>query len=94
MLLLSILRRTVWRLVLFFCVGLFVSFIFIGQGETQNKKDCIDIPSNGDAIEKNRRISVLLQADSLIQKGAFDEAAKLQQTVKKQIGRASCRERV
>ncbi|PZO43238.1 MAG: hypothetical protein DCF19_04595 [Pseudanabaena frigida] len=86
--LLSILRRSVWRLALFFCIGLFVSSIFIGQAETQNqnkqnKKDCIEIPKGGDAIERNRRIAVLVQADSLIQKGDFAEAAKLQQTVKK-----------
>ena len=85
----SIYRRVILRWISLFCIGLVMSFLFVGQAETQNQTNCIKIPevpvSSAEAIEKSRRIAVLIQADRLIQGNNLAEAVKLQQTVKKPI---------
>ena len=85
----SIYRRVILRWMSLFCVGLVLSFLFVGQAETQNQSNCIKIPEisqgNAEAIERNRRIAVLIQADRLIQSNNLAEAIKLQQSVKKPL---------
>ncbi|MEY3304925.1 MAG: hypothetical protein RLZZ139_3298, partial [Cyanobacteriota bacterium] len=82
-------RRTVLRWMSLFCIGLLISFLFVGQAESQNQSNCIKIPEvslgNAEAIERNRRVAVLIQADRLIQSNNLAEAVKLQQSVKKAL---------
>lgn len=82
-------RRTVLRWMSLFCIGLLISFLFVGQAESQNQTNCIKIPEvslgNAEAIERNRRVAVLIQADRLIQSNNLAEAVKLQQSVKKAL---------
>ncbi|WP_369683008.1 tetratricopeptide repeat protein, partial [Pseudanabaena sp. SR411] len=85
----SVYRRTVLRWMSLFCIGLLISFLFVGQAESQNQTNCIKIPEvslgNAEAIERNRRVAVLIQADRLIQSNNLAEAVKLQQSVKKTL---------
>lgn len=92
-------RRFGWKLILFFCIGLSISFGFVGFVQSQNQNSLVDQQlqeqkvcieslledSQAESTEIVKNFAIRRQSDSLIKKGEPLQAAKLLETISKTL---------